>query len=274
MAKTVAFFGLGNMGGPMAANLVKAGYRVRAFDPVPASVAAAVAAGCSAASDEIAAVQDADVVISMLPNGELVEALFLHQTRLLERLSPSTLVIDCSTIAAETSRRVAAAGAEVHPDERLGPFPFPQFKLHVLPRVEAPVAAWDHEGRDVLEAVSRVDGRYSTNVARTAYAGLADPHWVEFELSESAAQAEHLRVLLTGWFYYFESTSLWAISQRPDLGLQWPEIQGLVGDEWRSLAVAGVPPGKHKTIVVDLTGRFLSASREVRVATTMRVDHS
>ncbi|HEX4882448.1 MAG TPA: 3-hydroxyisobutyrate dehydrogenase [Porticoccaceae bacterium] len=112
MAKTVAFFGLGNMGGPMAANLVKAGYRVRAFDPVPASVAAAVAAGCSAASDEIAAVQDADVVISMLPNGELVEALFLHQTRLLERLSPSTLVIDCSTIAAETSRRVAAAGAE------------------------------------------------------------------------------------------------------------------------------------------------------------------
>ena len=45
MAQTVAFFGLGNMGGPMAANLVKAGYAVRAFDPVPASVAAAVAAG-------------------------------------------------------------------------------------------------------------------------------------------------------------------------------------------------------------------------------------
>ena len=163
------------------------------------------------------------------------------------------------------------AGAEVHPDERLGPFPFPQFKLHVLPRVEAPVAAWDHEGRDVLEAVSRVDGRYSTNVVRTAYAGLADPHWVEFELSESAAQAEHLRVLLTGWFYYFESTSLWAISQRPDLGLQWPEIQGLVGDEWRSLAVAGVPPGKHKTIVVDLSGRVPAGTRRLRVASTLAI---
>ncbi len=112
MAQTVAFFGLGNMGGPMAANLVKAGYAVRAFDPVPASVATAVAAGCSAAESEAAAVAGADVVISMLPNGELVEALFLDQAGLFEQLAPGTLVIDCSTIAAASSRRVAAAGAE------------------------------------------------------------------------------------------------------------------------------------------------------------------
>lgn len=112
MAQTVAFFGLGNMGGPMAANLVKAGYGVRAFDPVPASVAAAVDAGCTAADSEAAAVAGADLVISMLPSGEAVEALFLDQARLFERLAPGTLVIDCSTIAAASSRRVAAAGAE------------------------------------------------------------------------------------------------------------------------------------------------------------------
>lgn len=112
MAQTVAFFGLGNMGGPMAANLVKAGYAVRAFDPVPASVAAAAAAGCTAAESEAAAIAGADFVISMLPNGELVEALFLDQARLFDLLAPDTLVIDCSTIAAASSRRVAAAGAE------------------------------------------------------------------------------------------------------------------------------------------------------------------
>lgn len=111
MAQTVAFFGLGNMGGPMAANLVKAGHAVRAFDPVPASVAAAVAAGCTAAT-ETDAVAGAEVVISMLPSGELVEALFLDRARLFERLAPGTLVIDCSTIAAASSRRIAAAGAE------------------------------------------------------------------------------------------------------------------------------------------------------------------
>ena len=114
MAQTVAFFGLGNMGGPMAANLVKAGYGVRAFDPVPTSVAAAVDAGCTAAANEAAAVAGADVVISMLPNGELVEALFVDQARLFEQLAPGTLVIDCSTIAAASSRRIAAEGKKRH----------------------------------------------------------------------------------------------------------------------------------------------------------------
>ncbi|MFZ5655280.1 MAG: 3-hydroxyisobutyrate dehydrogenase [Pseudomonadota bacterium] len=111
MAGTVAFFGLGNMGGPMAANLVKAGYAVRACDPVAASVAAAEAAGCSAARDPATAVSGAEFVISMLPSGEAVEALFLDETQLLQHIAPETLVIDCSTIAAGSSRRLAAAGA-------------------------------------------------------------------------------------------------------------------------------------------------------------------
>jgi tetratricopeptide (TPR) repeat protein len=161
------------------------------------------------------------------------------------------------------------ASVEVYPDERLGPFPFPEFKLHALERISAPMAARDDAGRDVLDLVSRVDGRYPKNVARTQYAGLAEPHWIEIELPEQARASEHLRVLLTGWFYYFESTSLMAISQRPDLRVDWPEIQARVDGEWRSLAPAGVPPGKHKTIVVDLSGRVPPGTRTLRVRTTL-----
>ena len=106
MAKKVAFFGLGNMGGPMAANLIKAGFEVCAFDLVPASVAKAVADGCSAAANEKEAVAGADFVISMLPNGAIAEALYIDGAGLLDLVESSALLIDCSTVAASSSRRI------------------------------------------------------------------------------------------------------------------------------------------------------------------------
>ncbi len=110
MNKTVAFFGLGNMGNPMAANLVKAGFAVRAFDVVPTSVEQAVKAGCTAAENESSAVAGADFVISMLPSGAIAEDLYLNRARLLDHIDPKTLVIDCSTIAASSSRLLGAEG--------------------------------------------------------------------------------------------------------------------------------------------------------------------
>lgn len=106
MAKKIAFFGLGNMGGPMAANLVKAGFEVCAFDLQPASVQKAVDDGCSAASSEKEAVAGADFVISMLPNGAIAESLYIDGAGLLDLVDPSALLIDCSTVAASSSRRI------------------------------------------------------------------------------------------------------------------------------------------------------------------------
>ncbi len=108
MAKKVAFFGLGNMGGPMAANLVKAGFEVCAFDLVPASVEKAVADGCSAASSEKDAVAGADFVVTMLPNGAIAEALYIDGAGLLDLVESSAVLIDCSTVAASSSRRIGA----------------------------------------------------------------------------------------------------------------------------------------------------------------------
>ena len=73
----IAFIGLGNMGGPMAANLVKNGHSVRVFDLVPAAVQAAVDAGASAASSARDTLADAEVVISMLPASRHVEGVYL-----------------------------------------------------------------------------------------------------------------------------------------------------------------------------------------------------
>ncbi len=105
----IAFIGLGNMGGPMAANLVKAGHAVRVFDLNVATVHTAVAAGAIAASSAADAIVDVDVVVSMLPASRHVEALFLGDDGLLAKLPACTLVIDSSTIAPASARQVAAA---------------------------------------------------------------------------------------------------------------------------------------------------------------------
>jgi 3-hydroxyisobutyrate dehydrogenase len=104
---TIAFIGLGNMGGPMAANLAKAGHRVTAFDLSVDAAAKARAQGLQVASSAAEAIEGATVVVSMLPASKHVESLFLGDDGLLAKLGQDTLVIDCSTIAPASAKRVA-----------------------------------------------------------------------------------------------------------------------------------------------------------------------
>ena len=100
----VAFIGLGNMGGGMAANLAKAGHEVRAFDLSEAALAKAEERGCSRAADATTAVQDADAVITMLPAGKHVAEVF--RTAVFGQAPTSAILIDCSTIDVDTARTV------------------------------------------------------------------------------------------------------------------------------------------------------------------------
>jgi 2-hydroxy-3-oxopropionate reductase len=104
--KTIGFVGLGIMGGPMAANLIKAGYTVIGYDTQPASLERLAAAGGKAA-DSIAATAEADVVITMLPDSPHVEEVVLGAGGVLENARPDLLLIDMSTIRPDTSIRVA-----------------------------------------------------------------------------------------------------------------------------------------------------------------------
>jgi 3-hydroxyisobutyrate dehydrogenase len=109
---TIGFIGLGNMGGPMAKNLLNAGHQVQVFDLVEASMASVVAEGGTASKSAADAVRGADLVISMLPASKHVEALYLGDAGLITQLDADTLIIDCSTIAPESARKVAAAAAD------------------------------------------------------------------------------------------------------------------------------------------------------------------
>ncbi|BCX19091.1 MAG: 3-hydroxyisobutyrate dehydrogenase [Geminicoccaceae bacterium] len=108
----IGFLGLGNMGGPMAANLVKAGHVVAGFDPVPEARARLESAGGEAAGTIAEAVAGAEIVLSMLPEGRHVREAYLGTGGVLDAAAPGTLLIDCSTIDVATARAVAAAAAE------------------------------------------------------------------------------------------------------------------------------------------------------------------
>lgn len=108
MTETIAFIGLGNMGGPMAANLVKAGHRVQGFDLVEASRAAAAANGVEISATAADAAAGAGIVITMLPAGKHVIPVW---SELAGEVAAGTLMIDCSTIDVDSARGAHALAA-------------------------------------------------------------------------------------------------------------------------------------------------------------------
>src|SRR5580700_11041671 len=106
---SIAFIGLGNMGGPMAANLVKAGHKVVAFDLVGASREQAKADGAAIADSAVGSVKDAETVITMLPAGKHVISVW---TDVIPAMTKGALIIDCSTIDVESSKQAHELAAE------------------------------------------------------------------------------------------------------------------------------------------------------------------
>jgi 3-hydroxyisobutyrate dehydrogenase len=105
----IGFIGLGNMGGPMAANLVKAGHTVAGFDVMPDAVTRFAAAGGATAKSAAEAAANADVIVTMLPAGAHVREIYLGDKGLIAQAKPGTLLIDSSTIDVDSARAVAAA---------------------------------------------------------------------------------------------------------------------------------------------------------------------
>lgn len=182
---------------------------------------------------------------------ELREAVYLDQARLYAVDHPTAV--------------------EVYPNEYLAPGDFPVFKLHATESAAPPPTALDHNGRDVRELISTMDRRYPSDVKRLAYAGLTEPHGVEIGLPPGAAASAHLRLFLSGWFYYFESTSLMAAAQRVDLPIIWPQLQVQVAGRWEKVADIGIPPGKDKTVVVELGGKLPANAERLRIWTNFEL---
>jgi cytochrome c-type biogenesis protein CcmH/NrfG len=201
---------------------------------------------------------------------ELEEALFLDRVQLVAVAHPS--------------------GLEVYPDEGLRDAP-PAFKLYASEGARPPAAATDDHGHDVLSRLTKLDRQYPDDFKLLPIRGYAEPHTLTLDLGkdeggrmkdegtadkrpDSSFIPHHSSfiLLLTGWTDYAWSSDNVAASQG-GLGLKFPSLE--VKDRegrWRTVVEnIGIPVGRPQTLVVDLTGKFLSASREVRIVTNMRV---
>lgn len=162
------------------------------------------------------------------------------------------------------------AEVEVHPREGLFAPPFPAFELFTARDVRPVAGARDRRGRDVREALRTVDRAYVDDLPLLPIRGYAEAHDLVLDLGDTPADGTLL--LLTGWTDYAFSSDNIAASQAGHL-LQPPSLA--VRDArgaWQTVVPeVGIPVGRPQTVVVDLSDRFLSDDRTVRISTSMRI---
>jgi tetratricopeptide (TPR) repeat protein len=161
------------------------------------------------------------------------------------------------------------AGTEIYSNEKWKSPPFAKFRLYGLSRRVYPVAARSVSG-DVLDRVLHHDQRYVDDFQHN-YIGVAKLHSLDLDFGKAAAD-NHAFLVLNGWVDWADgSTFLQQAQAKNDLVTPYLQVKDKSGKWVTVIADMGMPSGKPKTIAVDLTGKFLSDSREVRIVTNMCV---
>lgn len=162
---------------------------------------------------------------------------------------------------------------DVYPNEGLTDPPQP-FKVFMTRQARSPLTAVDEHGHDVLSRISKMDRLYPDDFRRDRIRGYAEEHTLTLKLAEAieSHHPEKIVLLLTGWTdYAWSSDNLAASQARKEMMLPALQVKDREG-KWRTVIEnIGIPVGRPQTVTVDLTGKFLSASREVRIVTNMRI---
>ncbi|MCM3904282.1 MAG: FG-GAP-like repeat-containing protein [Pyrinomonadaceae bacterium] len=174
---------------------------------------------------------------------------------------------------------------EVYPNEGMTDPPKP-FKLYFTRDARPPLSAVDDHGHDVLDRITALDRRYPDDFQLERIRGYAEEHSLTMNLGQTKSKVQSSKskvrdakldkertvLLMTGWTDYAWSSDNVAASQAGQaMKLPALKVKDAEG-KWRTvIADIGIPVGRPQTVVVDLTGKFLSASREVRIVTSMRI---
>src|SRR6185369_4262200 len=164
------------------------------------------------------------------------------------------------------------AASDVYPNEGMTDPPKP-FKLFTTENARPPLSAVDNHGSDVLDRVTKLDRTYPDNFKLDRIRGYAEAHSLTLKLAEpSQKRNEKLLLLLTGWTDYAWSSDNVAASQaKKEMVLPSLQVKDNQGSWKTVIEDIGIPVGRPQTVTVDLTGKFLSTSREVRIVTSMRI---
>ena len=164
------------------------------------------------------------------------------------------------------------AGTDIFVNEQYIPPPFAEFKVYGVKEKLHPKSAVNHRGEDVSNALKAFDYHYAVEHAPGAYQGVVEPHAIVLDLGD-VPNDETVTLFLTGWIFPTDTSINVALFQNPEINPRFPSVA--VKDEtgeWKTVIdMIGLPAGKNKTITVDLTGKFLSDDRHVRIETDMQI---
>ncbi len=164
-------------------------------------------------------------------------------------------------------------GVQVYPNEGMINPPLPPFKLYTTQNAHPPLAATDDHGHDVLARLSRQDRQYVDDFPLSTIRGYSAEHTLTLKLADAgAARATRTLLLLTGWTdYAFSSDNVAASHAGKSLRTPALQVKDARG-RWRTVIEnIGIPIGRPQTVALDLTGKFLTRNREVRILTNMRI---
>jgi hypothetical protein len=202
-----------------------------------------------------------------IPPGAMVarDGLFVFQ--LTEELRELAAIDAVELLAVDHPRNV-----EIYANERFSAPPFPPFRLYAVDETWPASTATDHRGHDVLAQLGRADGLYVTGFARHRISGFAEEHAIVLTAPERAHD-QPLWLFLTGWVYWPSSSSMKALDSHGSMTARAPALQ--VKDdrgEWVTVIEdLGLPSGMGRTLAADLTGKFLSGDRQVRIVSNFAV---
>jgi len=199
-----------------------------------------------------------------IPGETMVQKNDRYEIRISEELREVSYIDQIRLIAVDHPADVA-----IYTNDKFKSPPFPEFRLFGVTKPVHPVAARDDAGRDVLPKLMHRDGQYPDAFSRD-FAGTAQLHHLDLDFGKAASDNRAV-LILSGWVDWADGSTFLRDSRESAEGLIMPYLQ--VKDsqgKWQTVVKdMGIPAGKPKTISVDLTGKFLSASREVRIVTNL-----
>jgi tetratricopeptide (TPR) repeat protein len=164
------------------------------------------------------------------------------------------------------------AAVEIFTNEKWKAPPFPEFRLFGVSKRVYPAAARDQRGNDVRARLLKQDFTYPDDFKRSE-SGIAELHTLDLDFGGEAAKDNRAVMMLHGWVDWADGSTFLAAAQETKEGLVPPylQVRDAKGNWVTAIEDMGMPDGKPKTIAVDLTGKFLTSNREVRIVTNMCV---
>ena len=164
------------------------------------------------------------------------------------------------------------ADTDIFVNEQYTPPPFAEFKIYGVSERLFPISAIDHLGNDISDILKESDYQYAVEHEPGPYQGVVERHAIILDLGDVAADVP-VTLYLNGWIFPTDTSINVALSQNPAINPRFPSVA--VKDEngqWKTVIdMIGIPAGKNKTITIDLTGKFLSDDRQVRIETDMQI---